>query len=180
MTPSQWAPDRPRSAAAADPDRLPARRIVQLRAAERCVRLRAVFLHDRDHKLLKDGTQAKGVVTSVHERKSSSHNVLFDITGHLRLPGGAQVDFEAEKLDSHKLGWFKVGQIVPVRYDRADTTKAALDIPALEAKHSADRTEAKDQLANQHDAAAVARADAKLARGGAPGLEDDWPEDGIT
>jgi hypothetical protein len=30
--------------------------------------------------------------------------------------GREQVDFAAEKLNSHKLGWFKVGQVVPVRY----------------------------------------------------------------
>ena len=105
---------------------------------------------------------------------------MFDVRGHARLPGSGQVDFGAQKLDTHKLGWFKVGQIVPVRYDAGDPTKVALDIPALEAKHKADRAKAKDQLANQRDDAAVARAGAKLARGGAPGLEDDWPDDGIT
>jgi hypothetical protein len=97
----------------------------------------------------------------------------------VKLPGGEQVDFAAEKLSSHELGWFKVGQIVPVRYDASDHSKVVLDIPALEAKHAADVADAKQMLSHQHDDAAVARADAKLARGGAPGPEDDWPEDGI-
>jgi hypothetical protein len=140
----------------------------------------AVFNLTHDHKLLKDGEQAKGVLTNVGERKSSSHNIIFDVRGHAKLPGGEQVEFEAEKLDSHKVGWFKVGQIVPVRYDADDHTNVALDIPALETKHAADRAQAMDQLSHQHDDAAVARADASLARGGAPGLEDDWPDDGIT
>jgi hypothetical protein len=138
-----------------------------------------MFNHSGDHKLLKDGAQAKGVLTEVGERKSSSHWNIFDVRGHAKLPGGLQVEFAAEKLSSHELGWFKVGQIVPVRYDADDQTKVALDIPALEAKHAADRAEATEHLAHQHDDAAVARADAKLARGGAPGDEDDWPEDGI-
>ena len=132
-----------------------------------------------DHKLLKDGAQAKGVLTDVGERKSSSHANIFDVRGHAKLPGGEQVDFAAEKLNSHKLGWFKVGQIVPVRYDADDHTKVALDIPALEAKHAKDRADAIEHFAHQHDDAAVARADAELARGGAPGPDDDWPEDGI-
>jgi hypothetical protein len=132
-----------------------------------------------DHKLMKDGEQAKGVLTNVGLHKSGSHNLMFDVRGHAKLPGGEQVEFAAEKLNSHKVGAFKVGQVVPVRYDAEDHTKVALDTPALEAKHAADRAAAEYHLSHQTDDAAVARADAKLARGGAPGDEDDWPEDGI-
>ncbi len=46
--------------------------------------------------------------------------------------------------------------------------------------HAADKVAAKDHLAHQHDDAAVARAEAQLARGDTPGLEYDWPEDGIA
>lgn len=139
-----------------------------------------MFNRSPDHKLFKEGDLGKGVVTTVRQRKSSSHNVMFDIGGHTKLPGGVQVDFEAEKLDSHRLGWFKVGQIVPVRDSSAPDVKVALDVPALEAQHEADRARAHDWLANQHDDAAVARADAKLARGEELGPEDDWPGDAIT
>lgn len=139
----------------------------------------AMFTRHEDHALLKHGAQAKGVLTNVGEHRSASHNIHFDVRGHVKLPGGQQVDFQAENLDSHKLGWFKVGQVVPVRYDTEDHSKVLLDVPALEQQHAADRAAAKDVLAHQTDDAAVARADAKLARGGAVGDEDDWPEDGI-
>jgi hypothetical protein len=142
--------------------------------------INSVFNLGSDHKLFKDGEQAKGVLTNVDQRKSSTMNVMFDVRGHAKLPDGEQVEFAAEKLNSHKLGWFKVGQVVPVRYDADDHTKVALDTPALEAKHKLDRAQAVEHFAHQTDDAAVARADAKLARGGAPGPEDDWPDDGIN
>jgi hypothetical protein len=95
------------------------------------------------HNVLKDGEQAKGVVNGVRDHPTGSHTLYSDIRVQVKFAGGEQVEFEAEKLNMHKVGRFKVGEKVPVRYSAADHSTVLLDIPALEQKHAAERAEAE-------------------------------------
>jgi hypothetical protein len=105
-----------------------------------------MFNRTSGHKVLKDGEQAKGVVTGVREHPTGSHNLFFDIRVQVTFSDGEQVEFEAEKLNMHEVGRFKVGEKVPVRYAAADHSTVLLDIPALEQKHAGDVAAAKEHF----------------------------------
>jgi hypothetical protein len=95
------------------------------------------------HNVLKDGVQAKGVVTASRDHPTGSHNLYLDIRVHVKFTDGDEVEFEAQKLGSHTLGRFRVGDKVPVRYLADDHSTVQLDIPALEQKHATEVADAK-------------------------------------
>jgi hypothetical protein len=116
-------------------------------------------------KLLSEGAPGRGVVTKVLAWGRTSDtglgSVEYSLHGHITFDDGTHTEFVSRTLDSGKVGWFREGDIVPVRYDPKDHSKAVLDIPALEAQHDAEKQGRQDQE-EQDKKARIAYAEAEL------------------
>jgi hypothetical protein len=105
-------------------------------------------------KLYAEGAQTEGVVV---KQASANDRIHFSVVVRAKFPDGSTTEFRKGALDVHDVGYLHVGSVVPVRYDPADHSKVALDIPALEEMHK------------QATAAQQAHLDAQVAHLGEPG-----------
>ena len=114
------------------------------------------------HKLMRDGACAKAVVTFA-ERSGGvpmdyGHSALvYRLELRVQFEDGTSTEVSC-KVSGAVAGTdpnFYEGAIVPVRYDPADRSKVAVDVPAIEAVRKAN----EDQLNRQ----AIDRAEARLA-----------------
>jgi Short C-terminal domain len=112
-------------------------------------------------KLYTEGVPAEGLV--VH-RSDTTSGINYHVTIRVKLADGTATEFK-KWLDWHDVGQLHVGSVVPVRYDRSDPSKVALDMPALEERHAQEATAGKSQL------------DAQFARLGPAGAAGDRATD---
>src|SRR5271167_1597307 len=110
--------------------------------------------------LLRDGAEAKAVVTAVRRGGVLTGGAGIPIHQYLDLrvsfDDGSQGEFSCRvgsMLHNNTLS-FSEGDIVPVRYDPADRTKIELDEPALAAQQGSLREHGKEQ--------AIARAESQI------------------
>jgi hypothetical protein len=108
-------------------------------------------------KLWREGAQTQGVVLKLwwHSRQMGTYGIEFRV----RFPDGSTADLKERFLETRHQGWISEGDLVPVRFDPSDYSKARLDVPALEAPLLA--------MQNAAQAAQNARLEANLARLGA-------------
>jgi hypothetical protein len=94
------------------------------------------------HKLLRTGAEAKAVVTSVREVGAAQVNlkyspVSWQLEVRVYFADGSTGDV-ACRVDALTTGLvFSEGETVPVRYDAADRSKVAVDVPTMEALRKA-------------------------------------------
>jgi hypothetical protein len=81
--------------------------------------------------LWSEGAQTEGVVVKLwwHSRLEGTYGIEFRV----RFPDGSTADVKERFLDASNQGYVSEGDVVPVRYDPSDYSKARLDVPALEA-----------------------------------------------
>jgi hypothetical protein len=120
------------------------------------------------HKLLREGLQAKAVVTSAElyqegMRGNWGTGFTYDVGMRVHFEDGTTADIvrriggmAGTDLD------FEVGDIVPVRYDARDRNKVELDEDALRAEQQRARQEAQRGL-DEVNEQVVREAEAKLA-----------------
>jgi hypothetical protein len=109
-------------------------------------------------KLYAEGAQAEGQVFALTEYTGGyAGSTAQGVKVRVKFPDGSVTEFEKGPLSASDVGYFAVGSVVPVRYDRADHSKVVLDIPALKERHA------------QTGAAQRAQLDAQFAHMGEPG-----------
>lgn len=120
-------------------------------------------------KVLRDGTEAKAIVTSVDlyqegMRANWGSGFTYDVGLRAHFEDGTTADIVRRigGMAGTDLN-FRVGDIVPVRYDPDNRDKIELDEPALRAKQQHAR-ESAQRHADQVNERAVAAAEAQLAR----------------
>ncbi len=99
-------------------------------------------------KLLSGGAQAEGTVMKTWFVRR--HYLCVNVK--VAFPDGSTGEFEEHDIyvGTFKLGRIVVGDVVPVRYDQADHSKAMLDVPLLEerqAQRVAEQQAAADRYA---------------------------------
>jgi hypothetical protein len=117
-------------------------------------------------KLLREGAETHGVVIDVKRQLLTGGN--FGDTYHIKV----RVQFEdgsvaetRQKLSASKAGRHFGAAIVPVRYDAADHSKIAVDVPALEALQAVTLAE-REAVRQERIARAEAEVRQETARGG--------------
>jgi hypothetical protein len=85
-------------------------------------------------KLLREGAETQGVVIDVKRQMVTGGNFgdTYHITVRVRFDDGSVAETK-QKLSASKAGKHFAAAVVPVRYDVADHSKLAVDVPALEA-----------------------------------------------
>jgi hypothetical protein len=89
-------------------------------------------------KLLREGAETHGVVIDVKRQMLAGGNFgdAYHITVRIQFDDGSVAEAR-QKLSAAKAGKHFSAAIVPVRYDAADHSKVAVDVPALEAFRAA-------------------------------------------
>ncbi len=86
------------------------------------------------HKVLSDGAQIDGVVVDSEAPADTGRGGFggtYRLTARVRFDDGATAEVRSGRLDRTEVGWKLEGDIVPLRYDRADRSKIEVDVPAL-------------------------------------------------
>jgi hypothetical protein len=116
-------------------------------------------------KLLREGAETHGVIVDVERQMLQGGNFgdTYHITVRVKFDDGSTAETR-QKLSGSKAGKYLAAAIVPVRYDAADHSKVAVDVPALEALRAATLAE-RDTAREQR----IARAEAEVGQGTAQG-----------
>src|SRR5690348_12702044 len=92
------------------------------------------MFHRWKKRVLREGAQTEGQVYGLTGYGYSDGGPTdFGVKVRVRFPDGSTTEFEKGPLEARHVGMLFEGSVVPVRYDPADTSKAVLDVPALEA-----------------------------------------------
>ncbi len=108
-------------------------------------------------KLYRDGAHAEGQVVGLTSYGLHGETSGFGVKVRVKFPDGSMTEFEKGPLSASDVGQLYQGSVVPVRYDPADHSKVALDIPALKESQA------------QAKAAQQAQLDGQFAQMGEPG-----------
>jgi hypothetical protein len=90
-------------------------------------------------KLLSEGARARGLVIEKRGSAPSAEGAgldMYDVTVRVRFDDGSSTEIQ-QRLNQHKAGLHTEGDILPVRYDPADRSKVAVDVPELIARREA-------------------------------------------
>ncbi|MEY9933838.1 hypothetical protein ABH926_008500 [Catenulispora sp. GP43] len=116
------------------------------------------------HRLLKHGATAQGVVTS---HKEIAHDQFggeldYSMHVHVKFEDGTETEIVHRWTKRARVGILRVGDKVPVRYDPADHSKAVIDMPALETAHAQKIADAEATL-KRYEQERIAKAQAEIA-----------------
>jgi hypothetical protein len=110
------------------------------------------MFHRWHKRVLREGAQTEGQVYGLTGYGGAEGGPTdFGVKVRVRFPDGSTTEFEKGPLEARHVGLLFEGSVVPVRYDPADTSKAVLDVPALEAAHSGVAADRKAQLDAQFE-----------------------------
>jgi hypothetical protein len=99
--------------------------------------------HRWKKRVLEEGAQAEG---QVYEMTGYGTGSDFGVKVRVKMPDGTTQEIEQGPLEVRHVGLLFEGSVVPVRYDPADTSKVALDVPALEAAQGTAASAQREQL----------------------------------
>jgi hypothetical protein len=111
-------------------------------------------------KLVREGAETHGVVIDVKRQVVTGGNFgdTYHITVRVQFEDGSAAETR-QKLSASKAGKHFDAAIVPVRYDAADHSKLAVDVPALEALRAATLAERETSRKER-----IARAEAEVGQ----------------
>jgi hypothetical protein len=123
------------------------------------------------HKLYKDGVPARSVIISLligventvghlkSERmvdsdaipqETEKQKVFFDVVADVELDYGAKFQHR-ERLWRHQVGICRIGDVLPVRYDRHNQNEIVFDLPELESNRNSPKERADGSPRHDHD-----------------------------
>jgi hypothetical protein len=117
-------------------------------------------------KLLREGAETQGVVIDVKRQMLTGGNFgdTYHITVRVQFDDGSSAETR-QKLSASRAGKHFDAAIVPVRYDVADHSKIAVDVPALKALRASTLAE-REGVRKERIARAEAEVQEENARGG--------------
>jgi hypothetical protein len=98
-------------------------------------------------KLMRGGVAAQALVLDKKVYASGVETGRADACRYrlrVRFDDGSTTEI-SRRVWSHRLAYALVGDLIPVRYDRADRSRIIIDGPAVKAKRAAQLRELKDQ-----------------------------------